>query len=350
LTFQPDYRLMLDVMANRRPARLPIYEHIISPVIMEKVLGVSFAQLEPSDGKDLDEFFRQYCRFWPLMTYDTVSYEVCITEALPGHGAIMGGKGPIQNRADFERYPWDELEARYWALADRKFAALGRHIPPGMKALGGVGNGVLEISEDLVGFESLAYLMADDPATYALLYRRIGRLMLGIWEEFLRRYGDLFAVCRFGDDLGFRSGTLISPRSIRQVIMPQYRPVIALIKGKGKPFLWHSCGCIFEVMEDAIALGIDAKHSNEDAIAPFDDWIARYGGRIGLLGGIDVDSLCQKTPAEITEEVVVKSRRFRAAARGYALGSGNSIPEYVPVDGYLAMIEAASLVRAEEAG
>ena len=43
------------------------------------------------------------------MTYDTVSYEVCITEILPGHGAIMGGKGPIQNRADFERYPWDEL-------------------------------------------------------------------------------------------------------------------------------------------------------------------------------------------------------------------------------------------------
>ena len=87
------------------------------------------------------------------MTYDTVSYEVCITEILPGHGAIMGGKGPIQNRADFERYPWDELPARYWALAEPKFDALRRHLPPGMKALGGVGNGVFEISEDLVGFE-----------------------------------------------------------------------------------------------------------------------------------------------------------------------------------------------------
>jgi len=46
--------------------------------------------------------------------------------------------------------------------------------------------------------------------------------------------------------------------------------------------------------------------------------------------------------------VVEKGRRFRAAARGYALGSGNSIPEYVPVDGYLAMIEAARRIRAEE--
>jgi uroporphyrinogen decarboxylase len=135
---------------------------------------------------------------------------------------------------------------------------------------------------------------------------------------------------------------------IRQYILPQYRPVIALIKASGKPFLWHSCGSIFQIMEDVIALGIDAKHSNEDAIVPFDEWIARYGGRIGLLGGIDVDVLCRKTPVEIAEKVYEKGRRFRAAAQGYALGSGNSIPDYVPVEGYLAMIEAARRIRAEE--
>ena len=95
MTFVPDYRHILDAAANKRPSRLPLYEHIISPVIMEQVLGVRFAPLEQSSGRDLDEFFHQYCRFWPLMTYDTISYEVCITEALPGHGAIMGGKGPI---------------------------------------------------------------------------------------------------------------------------------------------------------------------------------------------------------------------------------------------------------------
>ena len=121
-----------------------------------------------------------------------------------------------------------------------------------------------------------------------------------------------------------------------------------MIKGAGKPFLWHSCGRIFPIMQDVIDLGIDAKHSNEDIIAPFDEWIARYGERIGLLGGIDVDLLCQKSPAAIVEEVFEKGRRFRVAARGYALGSGNSIPEYVPVDGYLAMIEGAQHIRLSE--
>jgi uroporphyrinogen decarboxylase len=152
-----------------------------------------------------------------------------------------------------------------------------------------------------------------------------------------------------GDDLGFKTNTLVSPDLLREHVFPQYKRILGLIKEAHKPFLWHSCGKIFSVMEDAIALGINAKHSNEDTIAPFDEWIARYGDRIGLLGGIDVDTLCQKSPAEIMEEVLEKGRRFRAASRGYALGSGNSIPEYVPVEGYLAMIEAAQKLRLEEA-
>jgi uroporphyrinogen decarboxylase len=101
-------------------------------------------------------------------------------------------------------------------------------------------------------------------------------------------------------------------------------------------------------MDDVIALGINAKHSNEDVIAPYDKWISLYGDRIGLVGGIDVDVLCTKDPAEIIEDVFEKGSRFRATAQGYALGSGNSIPDYVPVDGYLAMIEAAKKIRETE--
>lgn len=347
--FEPDYNHMLDVLANRRPARLPVYEHIISPVIMEKILNTSFNGLDTGNVSDRKEYFFQFCRFFREMTYDTVSYEVCITEILPDGGAIMGGRpGPIQNREDFERYPWEELPERFWQIARPKFDMLRECLPDGMKALGGVGNGVFEISEDLVGFEYLAYLMVDDPPLYTELYARIGDLMTAIWETFLERYGDIFAICRFGDDLGFKTNTLVAPDTIREHIIPQYGRVISAIKGAGKPFLWHSCGCIFSIMEDVIALGIDAKHSNEDAIASFDKWIDSYGDRIGLLGGIDVDLLCLKNPAEIREAVVELGTRFRKKAKGYALGSGNSIPEYVPVEGYLAMIEAAHKIRNNE--
>jgi uroporphyrinogen decarboxylase len=101
-------------------------------------------------------------------------------------------------------------------------------------------------------------------------------------------------------------------------------------------------------MDDLIDAGIDAKHSNEDQIAPFSDWIERYGDRIGLLGGIDVDRLCRDNPRAVYDDVLRLGSEFRNSAQGYALGSGNSIPAYVPIEGYLAMIEAAREIRQRE--
>ncbi|MFC1509170.1 uroporphyrinogen decarboxylase family protein [Candidatus Omnitrophota bacterium] len=349
MTFIPDYTHLLDVMDNKRPPRLPLYEHIISPAVMERILGTRFAALENGSPSEQAEFFAHYCRFFRDMTYDTVSYEVCITEVLPDHGAIMGGRpGPIQNRNDFERYPWCEIPDLFWIHAKSRFDNLCRSLPTGMKAVGGVGNGVFEIAEDLVGFEYLCYLQVDDPKLFEDLFIRIGSLMGRIWKRFLEQYAGYFAVCRFGDDLGFKTGLLISPETIRNSVIPRYRHFIDLVHSFGKPFLWHSCGCIFDVMDDVIAAGIDAKHSNEDIIAPFDVWISRYSDRIALLGGIDVDLLCRETPDDIVRQVVESGTRFRNNANGYALGSGNSIPDYVPAEGYLAMIEAVRKIREME--
>ncbi len=346
MTFEPDYRHFVDAVNNKRPARLPLYEHIISPTVMESILDTPFAALGAGDNRDLTEFSKQYCRFFKEMTYDVVSLEVCITEILPDGGALYGGKpGPIQTRSDFQNYPWHELPHLYWQHAERMFEAIAQAMLPGMKAVGGVGNGVFEIAEDLVGLEYLPFMQVDDPDLYGDVFNRIGDLMLTIWTRFLRQYKETFAVCRFGDDLGFKSSLLTNPQTIRDHILAQYQRVISTVQNAGKPFLWHSCGCIFEVMEDVIALGINAKHSNEDTIAPFSRWINDYSDRIGLIGGFDMDFLCQKTPDEIYNEVVKQGTEYRNTANGYALGSGNSIPDYVPVDNYLAMVKAAQKIR-----
>ena len=346
MSYKPDYRNMVEVLSNRRPERLPVYEHLISTGIMEKIQNVRFAELVNGDRSDRQEHFKQYCRFFFDMTYDTVSYEYCILNIIPDSGAIMGGRpGPIQNRDDFEKFPWDELKYDFWEKAGPQFDLLAQSMPPGMKAIGGIGNGVFEISEDLVGFEYLAYMMMNDPELFANLYHRIGALMVDLWAEFLRRYKDDFAVCRFGDDLGFKTNTLISPAQIRQHILPQYKKVIDLIHQSGKRFLWHSCGNIFSIMEEMIEMGIDGKHSNEEAIAPFEKWISLYGDRIALVGGIDVDILCQEKPEDVFRIVIESGQKYRNLANGYALGSGNSIPDFVPPEGFLAMIRAAKEIR-----
>jgi len=49
-TFLPDYRHMVSVATNHKPARMPFYEHIVSPEIMGRVLGVELHCPDPSDG------------------------------------------------------------------------------------------------------------------------------------------------------------------------------------------------------------------------------------------------------------------------------------------------------------
>ena len=259
----------------------------------------------------------------------------------------MLGDALIQSRQDFEAYPFDEIEEKYFSWHADSFRLLGETMLPGMKAVGGVGNGVFEIAQDLVGYQQLCMLSVDDPELYAQLFATIGDIMVTIWTRVLEEFGDIFAVCRFGDDLGFKSSTLLSPADIRTHILPQYRRVVDLVHARGKPFLLHCCGNILAVMDDIIdVVTIDAKHSNEDQIAPFADWVDRYNDRIGLFGGVDMDLLCRAGEQSI-RECVADVMGHASGRGGLALGSGNSIPDYVPASGYLAMIETVRNLRGD---
>ncbi len=53
-------------------------------------------------------------------------------------------------------------------------------------------------------------------------------------------------------------------------------------------------------MNDLIVdVGIDGKHSVEDAILPVTEAKGRYGDKIALLGGIDMDLLCRSDESKI---------------------------------------------------
>lgn len=350
MVHSPDYRNLETAARNVRPPRLPFYDHIIDPVVVEPIVDRQFASLRHGDAADQKAFFEGFCASLIELGYDTISEEVCVTQVLPAGGALLHeGAGPIQSRADFEDYPWAEVAERFWAVAEPRFEALRAAMPAGMKAVGGVGNGVFEISEDLVGFEQLCFMEVDDPPLFAELYQRIGDLLIELWTKLLQRHGDLFCVCRIGDDLGFKTSTLLSPTTLIEHVIGQYRRIIPVIHASGKTYLQHSCGYIFDVMDAWIEAGVDAKHSNEEAVAPFDEWIERYGDRIALFGGIDTDRLCRMELDALYEFVLDEATRFRGKANGYALGSGNSVPDYVPPEGFLAMNRAGRELRRREA-
>ena len=345
--FTPDYMNLQRAARNIECERFPLYEHSVAPCMAEAILGRRFGDLLWGNYADKKEYFRLFCEFYQKMGYDAIPFEASSRGTLINGGALDGHKkGVIQTWEDFERYPFDEIPAIYRQRYDEQFRALAETLPPGMKAVGGVGNGVFELIQDLVGYMDLCYMSEDDPELYAALFARLGKMSLTIWEDFMKKHSDAYCVLRFGDDLGFKSNSLISAEDIRAHVIPQYKPIIDLVHSYGKPFLLHSCGNIFNVMEDLIAAGMDAKHSNEDQIAPFPVWVERYGDRIGNFGGIDTDALCRLSKPEMKEyvsEVVAKSKGHG----GFAFGSGNSVPSYVPVEQFLTMNEVVREIRGE---
>ena len=346
--FVPDYRNVENAARNISAARVPLYEHNVSVKVMEQLTGRKFGDLIQGDRKDKVEFFRQYSDFFKQNGYDVVTYECCIGPAMPGSGALGGHQpGVIQDREDFEKYPWDEIEDRYFAMYDENFSALQEAMPAGMKAIGGVGNGIFECVQDVVGYMDLCYMREDDFELYCDMFKKVGETNLKIWKRFLEKYPDLYCVLRFGDDMGFKSTTLLSGEDLKTLVLPEYKKIISVVHSHNKPFLLHSCGCIFDIMDDIIATGIDAKHSNEDQIAPFSRWVDLYGDKIGNFGGFDVDEVCRADKKELKEYVSQVMSACQGKG-GIAFGTGNSIPDYMPPQAYLNMIEAVRELRGEE--
>lgn len=344
---EPDYRFFMEAMRNRTPGRLPLYEHHIDAGFIEKATGEPLVELLDGNTQDKQKFFRRYIGFWEKCGYDIVTFERGIPLSCPGSGCLRLHTAPvISTRNDLDSYPWEKIEDLYFEQNAEHFELFAEEMRrrPNIRAVGGPGYGIFETAEDLAGFENLCYLLYDDPEMLGDMFGRIADLYLRIWRRFLRDYAEPYCVCRMGDDLGFASQTLLPPDAIRKFVIPGYKEVIKLVHASGRPFILHSCGNIFALMEDLIDAGIDAKHSNEDKIAPFKRWTELYGDRICNLGGLDMGFLCSASPSQIKEKtrLVIEEN---IGCGGFGFGCGNSIADYIPLENFFAMNEAANEFR-----
>ena len=188
--FEPDYRNLVKAASNQWVDRVPLYEHIIGEKVIFETTGTRpYSLMFSKDPSESREGFRQYWNFWKTMGYDTASMEFCICDILysMGGGALGAHKeGCIKDRDDFERFPWEEIPVRFFEKFGPAMKTLAETCPQGMKAVGGVGNGIFECVQDLVGYMDLCFLRSDDEELYADLFKKMGDIQTAIWEKFLR--------------------------------------------------------------------------------------------------------------------------------------------------------------------
>ena len=238
----------------------------------------------------------------------------------------------------FEAYPWPDPGTTDTAIFD----ALARTLPAGMKLIANGPGGVLENVIEILGFEPLCLLLADEPGLVESVFAAVGQRLVRFYEIVAQH--PVVGACIDNDDWGFKTQTMLSPRQMRQYVFPWHKRIVEVIHRAGKPVILHSCGHFERILDDMADIGIDARHSYEDTILPVEEAYERYHDRFAIIGGIDVDFVCRSSP----EAVYARARAMleRTAGRGgYALGTGNSVPDYVPDENYFAMTRVPAGVR-----
>ena len=142
--------------------------------------------------------------------------------------------------------------------------------------------GIFENASWLMGLEPFSYALADQPDLVEAICQRVGDLTVAAAAHAVSI--DNVGMVFLGDDLGFASGTLVSPAVLRKHVFPHHRRLEQVVHAAGRLLLLHSCGNLRRVMDDVIEIGFDGKHSFEDKIMPVEEVSRHWGDRIAIPG------------------------------------------------------------------
>ena len=331
---EPNFENLLKVLRRQAPPRPTLFEFFLNGTIYRHFVKDWHSDSDPLGG------LRTTVKGYHRAGYDYVT--ILGADMWFRSGTRHAEKsisqnegGVITDRKSYDSYEWPDPDKADFSRLEK----IAPDLPDGMKIVLFGPGGVLENAITIVGYENLCVMSLEDPELTEEIFRQVGSRLVRFYE-IASPVSTVGAVIS-NDDWGFRTQTVFPPENMRKFVFPWHAKIVETIHRASKPAILHSCGQLEKVMDDIIdGLRYDAKHSYEDRILPVEEAYERYHERVAILGGMDVDFLCRSRPEEIRKRCRAMIERT-ATRGGWALGSGNSIPEYVPLESYLAMIECA---------
>jgi len=334
----PDFsRLRKVLLQEGEPDRVPFAELGVAPQIKSRLLGRPCVAVA-----DEIEFAR-------MAGYDYVKLQPGINMN-PGNVIPAGGtrtsqlteEGPVRKWAnehdgiitsmeEFERYQWPRPDDVDYSRLEEAC----RTLPDDMAVIGQYGD-IYTLIWESMGFETFAMALYEDPDLVQALFDKVGAIVYDLFVNMaaMDRVGALW----YSDDLAYTGGLMIDPSFFRQYLFPWVKKMGNLCRERNIPFLYHSDGVLWEVLDDLIDCGVTALHPIEPKSMDVAEVKQKAGGKLAVVGSIEVDTLCRGSKADV--ESLVKDRLRRAApGGGFALGSSNSVPEYASVENYLTMLQ-----------
>jgi len=148
-----------------------------------------------------------------------------------------------------------------------------------------------------------------------------------------------------GADFGTQNGPLLAPKAYRELFLPFHKQINDWIHKHTpwKTFI-HSCGSVFDLIEDFIAARFDILNPVQTSAARMDsgELKRKFGERITFWGGgVDTQSTLPFGSAEDVRGQVRERLRQLGPGGGFVFNAVHNIQAQVPVANVLAMYDTA---------
>ncbi|MEA1987560.1 MAG: uroporphyrinogen decarboxylase family protein [Candidatus Marinimicrobia bacterium] len=315
---------------NNKTNSIPLIELGIAPNIREEIAG------EPIDTvKKEINFMRSlgydYIKVQPKIDINMEQNSTSTTNGDSDRAWSAEHSGIITSMKDFENYKWPKKENIDYS----RFEKANKLLPDDMGIVGQYGD-IYTLTWEMLGFETFSMMMYEDPELVKIVFDKIGDLIISMFENMADM--DFVKVLWYSDDIAYSTGLMVNPDFYREMLFPYLKRIGEMAKRRNIPFIYHSDGVLYSVLDELISFGITALHPIEPISMDIKELSEKYGDKLCLCGGVDVDILSRGT----TEQVQKLTRDImkKATANGsWCGGSSNSIPAYCSAKNYLTMVE-----------
>ncbi len=246
--------------------------------------------------------------------------------------------------SDLKSYPWPDPEdpGRVRGLRE-KARAIREHTPFALVVHGSPG--FITRAQYLRGFEDWFTDLIAQPDLAGAVMDYTLEYQMALTRVVLREAGEYADVVMFGDDLGVQGGPMVSPAIYRRLIKPRQAKLFDLLHSMtGAKLLYHTCGSVYELVDDLIEIGVEVLNPVQVAAAQMDSarLKRRFGDRLAFWGGIDTQHVMPRgTPEEVRAEV---RRRIRdlGPGGGYVVDTVHNVQADVPPENVCALYQEAA--------
>ncbi len=345
-------RFMTALLRQGEPDRVPLWELIVNEPTLSAWGARSleeFVEMEDLDGITIFEDMRlellgakeQQELVWRGRTIvagtrQVVRDEWGIVWGITDFGIPYPIDGPIKEPSDLKTYTPPDPEAPHRLQSLRE--AVRRF--KGRKAIVFLTHDGFEFPHYLRGgMENLLLDYYDNPRLAHELAEMVIDYKVRLMRRAIREGADAI-VC--GDDYANQHGTVMSPQHFREFVLPYLKRSIDAAHDEGVPFIKHTDGNVWAILDDMVQAGIDALDPIEPAAGmDIGEVKMKYGNRIAVVGNVDCSFLLTRGTSEEVEEAVKETIAKASPGGGHILASSNSIHPAVKPENYKAMIEAA---------